>query len=93
MAVRACSGEEAGGCPDPLELRQGVGGRREEGGRGAGEGVGSGFRRRLSSLLEGSRAGGGRGLLGGSRIGGGRGGEAGRSSCGARGRGRVRVVE
>ena len=31
MAVRACSGEEAGGCPDPLELRQGVGGRREGG--------------------------------------------------------------
>ena len=31
MAVRTCFGEEAGGCPDPLELRQGVGGRREGG--------------------------------------------------------------
>ena len=77
----------------PRSARAPARSRREEGGRGAGEGVGSGFRRRLSSLLEGSRAGGGRGLLGGSRIGGGRGGEAGRSSCRARGRGRVRVVE
>jgi len=91
MVVRACSGEEAGGCPDPLELRQGVGGRREGGAPAKEWARGSAAACRRCSKEAAPEEGGACSEEAASEEGGG--GEAGRSSCGARGRGRVRVVE